>query len=128
MKPKRLRIRWLVVHEVISCDDCSGGHRVGYIGAQDNGDNGTLQFNNVWKSSAGTYTMTIYYTEGNDDSGIGYINVNGGPAITFTGSSTGSFWVVGSVNVVVSLSAGDNTIEKFSNSSHQTPDIDRIVV
>jgi len=49
------------------------------------------------------------------------------PAITFTASDTGSFWVVGTVNVVLSLSAGDNTI-KFSNSNHQTPDIDRIVV
>jgi len=113
--------------QVISCSGCSGGNRVGYIGLQDNGDNGTLQFNNVRKSSAGSYTMAIYYTEGDAGGRIGYISVNGGPAITFTGSDTGSFWVVGRVNVVVSLSAGNNTI-KFSNSNHQTPDIDKIVV
>jgi hypothetical protein len=113
--------------QVIGCSSCSEGNRVGYIGLQDNGNKGTLQFNNVRRSRAGSYTLTIYYTEGDSGGRTGYISVNGGPSITFTASSTGSFWVVGTVNVVISLSAGDNTI-KFSNSNHQTADIDKIVV
>jgi hypothetical protein len=103
--------------QVIGCSSCSEGNRVGYIGLQDN----------VRRSRAGSYTLTIYYTEGDSGGRTGYISVNGGPSITFTASSTGSFWVVGTVNVVISLSAGDNTI-KFSNSNHQTADIDKIVV
>ena len=53
--------------------------------------------------------------------------MNGGPAIAFTGSDTGSFWAVGTVNVMVSLSAGDNTM-KFYNSNSEISDIDKIVI
>ncbi len=113
--------------KVISCSGCSGGYRVGILGLQSNGGEGTLRFNNVNKSSAGRYTLTIYYTEGDAGSMTGYISVNARSAITFIGSDTGSFSTVRTVNVVVSLSAGDNTIE-FSNTHDRSPSIDKIVV
>jgi hypothetical protein len=86
-----------------------------------------LQFNKVNKSIAGSYTTTIYYTEGDPGSRIGYISMNGGPAIAFTGVYTGSWDTVGTVNMTISLRAGDNTI-KFFNPNGPGPDIDRIVV
>ncbi|HEY4033214.1 MAG TPA: protein kinase [Ktedonobacteraceae bacterium] len=113
--------------KVISCSGCSGGYRVGILGLQSNGGKGTLWFKNVNKNTAGSYSLTIYYTEGDSGSMTGYISVNAGPAITFTGVDTGSFSTVRTVNVMVSLSAGDNTI-KFSNTHDRSPSIDKIVV
>ncbi|HEX3641067.1 MAG TPA: hypothetical protein VHV10_07245, partial [Ktedonobacteraceae bacterium] len=111
----------------VSCSSCSGGYRVCCISIGQNKPNGTVQFNNVNKSIVGSYTMTIYYTEGDPGSRIGYISVNGGPAIAFTGVYTGSWDTVGTVNMTISLRAGDNTI-KFFNPNGPGPDIDRIVV
>jgi len=71
--------------------------------------------------------MTIYYTEGDSGSRTGYISVNGGPAIAFTGVYTGSWDTPETINMTISLSAGNNTIE-FFNSQQWAPDIDRIVV
>jgi hypothetical protein len=110
----------------ISCSSYSGGYRVCCISTQSDGQSGTLQFNKVNKSIAGSYTMTIYYTEGDPGSWIGYISVNGG-SIAFTGVYTGSWDAVGTVNITISLRAGDNTI-KFFNPNGPGPDIDRIVV
>jgi hypothetical protein len=53
--------------------------------------------------------------------------VNGGPATVFDGSPTGSYSTVATLNVVVSLNAGNNTIE-FYNPQDKAPDIDKIVV
>jgi hypothetical protein len=86
-----------------------------------------LQFNKVNKSIAGGYLMTVYYTEGDTGSRIGYVSVNGGSAITFTGVYAGSWDTVGTVNMTINLSTGDNTI-KFFNPNGPGPDIDRIVV
>jgi len=111
----------------VSCSGCSGGYRICCLGVQPNEPNGTLQFNNVNKSDAGSYTMTIYYAEGDSGSRTGYVSVNGGPAIAYTGFYTGSWDTVETYNMTISLSAGNNTIE-FFNSQQWAPDIDRIVV
>jgi serine/threonine protein kinase len=116
--------------EVIACSGCSGGQRVGYLGMRVKDRtkiNGTLQINNVSKSTTGSYGLTIYYTNGFSSSRSGYMSVNGGPAIAFDGSPTGSYSTVGTLNVVVSLNAGNNTIE-FYNPQDKAPDIDKIVV
>jgi hypothetical protein len=113
--------------QIIGCAGCSGRERVAYLGKQTNGANGALRFNTINDSIAGSYTMTIYYNEGDASSRTGYVSVNGGPAITFTGAYTGDWNNVETVNVTISLSAGNNTIE-FFNSQLWAPDIDRIVV
>lgn len=109
--------------QVVSCagSDCSGGARVERIGR-----GGTLQCNNVSKSNAGNYALTIYYTNGSGNRVL-YMSVNSGSAITINFSDTGSWHTVGTLSITVSLNAGNNTI-MFSNSSARGPDIDKIVV
>jgi len=113
--------------QVISCSSCSGGYRVGYLGNQPNGKSGTLQFNNVNKISAGIYTLTLYYSNGATSNQDEYISVNGGTAIVFSGSPTGSFGTFTTAGIAVSLNGGKNTIE-FYNPQSSAPDIDKIVV
>jgi len=118
---------WTGMAGPVSCSGCSGGYRVCCLSTPSDGQSGTLQFNNVKKNRAGNDTMTIHYTEGDSGSRIGYVSVNGRPAITFTGVYTGSWGTVETVNMTISLNAGDNTI-KFFNPNGPGPDIDRIVV
>jgi transposase-like protein len=113
---------------VITCSPCSGGERVGSLGVQPSKNvDGSLQFNHVNKNRAGTYTLTIYFTQGDPGNRTTYISVNGGSAITCQAASTGSWYTVATVSVTVSLNAGNNTIKLFNPSSN-APDIDRIVV
>ncbi|MFC5405544.1 fibronectin type III domain-containing protein [Cohnella soli] len=105
-----------------SCAGCSGGGKVGYVG----NNSGTLQFNGVNASSAGTATVTISYLNG-DASRTAQMSVNGGTAVTLTFPGTGSWTTLGTVMTQVQLNAGNNTI-KFSNSSGWAPDFDRIQV
>jgi hypothetical protein len=111
---------------VISCPTCPGGYRVGYLGVQ-NGGNGTLTFNNVNENSTGSYTLALYYSNGNSYDEYLDISVNGGTAIVFDGSPTGSFSTVAAANIAVNLNAGSNTI-KFYNSQAIAPDVNKIVV
>jgi hypothetical protein len=114
--------------KVVSCTNCSNGKKVYYIGSDiKHNTNGTLQFNNVSESTSGRYKLTIYYLDGFTYGLTGYISVNGGPRITFNVSSTRSWNTLGITSVIVSLNAGNNTIE-FYNSSSNVPDLDRIVV
>ncbi len=113
---------------VVNCPGgvCSGGQRVGYIGLN-NGNAGTLQFNNVNKNVGGRYTLTIYYLIAGSDTLVLYISVNGGSAVALNVTQTPNGDTVGTANITISLNAGSNTI-KFSNPSNAAPDIDRIVV
>ncbi|HEX3641390.1 MAG TPA: CBM35 domain-containing protein, partial [Ktedonobacteraceae bacterium] len=105
-----------------------GGERVGSLGVQPSKNvDGSLQFNHVNKNRAGTYTLMIYFTQGDPGNRTTYISVNGGSAITSQAASTGSWYTVATVSVTVSLNAGNNTIKVFNPSSN-APDIDRIVV
>ncbi len=113
--------------QILSCGSCSGGYRVGYLGLRPNGTNGSLRFNNVNKESAGKYTLTIYYANGATYARDEYISVNGGSAIVFSGSPTGSFSTFTTVQISVSLNAGNNTI-MFYNPQSYAPDIDKIVI
>jgi Cellulose binding domain/Carbohydrate binding module (family 35)/PQQ-like domain len=108
---------------VAACSGCSGGSKVGYVG-----DGGTLQFNGVQATSAGTYTLTIYYIDG-DTGRTAQMSVNGGAAttLTFHGTNDSNWNVVQSLTVPVQLNAGSNTI-KFSNASAPAPDFDRITL
>lgn len=106
---------------VASCSGCSGGEKVGYVG-----HGGTLQFNNIYESTAGSYALTIYYCDG-DSGRYAEMSVNGSPGSTLNFANTGGFNTVGSITVTVNLNAGDNTI-KFYNDSDWTPDFDRITL
>lgn len=106
---------------VATCSTCSGGSKVGYVGNND----GTLQFNGINASAAGTYTMTVTYLSGEARSA--QIRVNGGAASTLNMPSTGSWTAVGTVQTQVQLNAGNNTIH-FSNPAGWAPDFDRIQI
>src|SRR5581483_9136264 len=111
---------------VQNCTGCSGGKNVGYIGK-----GGTLQFNNVNVSSAGTHRLVISYIDGDTSTfGIGTyrsanISINGGSSFSVIFPATGDWNEVVTMNISVTLKAGNNTIT-FSNSSAYTPDIDKI--
>jgi hypothetical protein len=106
---------------VASCSACSGGQKVGNVG-----NGGTVKFNNVNVSSAGTYILNIAYVDG-DAGRSAQMSVNGGTATTlnFAGTNTSNWNNVQSLAVPVMLNAGNNTIQ-FSNSSGWAPDFDRV--
>lgn len=108
---------------VAACGPCSGGNKVGFVG----NNSGTLQFNGVNASTAGSYTLTIYYTNGDTVSRSATISVNGGAGTNVNFPVTGGWTTVGSVQTTISLNAGSNTI-KFSNATGWAPDFDRITV
>ncbi len=109
--------------KVATCTNCSGGKNVGYIG-----NGGTLQFNNVNVSKAGTYVLNVSYVDG-DAGRIANISLNGGTAtpLIFIGTADANWNSVQVLKIVVSLNAGNNKI-LFSNASAYGPDIDRITV
>ncbi|MBA2395903.1 MAG: alpha-galactosidase [Ktedonobacteraceae bacterium] len=109
--------------KVATCSNCSGGKDVGYIGK-----GGTLQFNNVNVSKAGSYVLNVSFVDG-DAGRITNISVNGGAAtpLIFTGTADVNWNKVQVLKIIVSLNAGNNTL-LFSNASAYGPDIDRITV
>ncbi len=109
---------------VASCTSCSGSQKVGFVG----NNSGTLTFNGVSVSTSGSYTLTIYFLNG-DASRSSQMRINGGSPITINFGSTGSFNTVGSMTITVALNAGSNTI-RFSNDTAGlwAPDFDRITV
>jgi hypothetical protein len=113
---------------VQTCSACSGGKNVGYVGK-----GGTLQINNVNVSSAGSHRLVIAYIDGDTSTfGIGTyrtanISINGGSSFAVNFPATGDWNEVVTMNISVTLKAGNNTIT-FSNSSAYTPDFDKIDV
>ena len=61
-----------------SCSACSGGNSIGNLGMGN-----TLQFNNVNVTSAGTYTLTLSYIDG-DAGRTDILTVNGNPLLKQT--------------------------------------------
>jgi alpha-galactosidase len=106
---------------VAACSACSGGHKVGFVG-----HGGTLQFNRVTEAAAGSYQLTIAYTDG-DAGRSADMSINGGSPTILHFTGTGSFSTPGRMVVTVSLNAGTNTIT-FSNPTAWAPDFDRIIV
>ncbi|MGH8889975.1 MAG: glycosyl hydrolase family 8, partial [Acidothermaceae bacterium] len=90
---------------VISCAACSGGARVGYIGA-----GGTLTINDVTAPSSGTYNVVFAYTQAESSTLTGDISVNGGTAKAVKFANTGSFDTPQNLTVSLNLTAGSNTI------------------
>ncbi|MFD0670785.1 fibronectin type III domain-containing protein [Cohnella sp. GCM10027633] len=105
-----------------SCGTCSGGQAVKNIGNND----GTLQVNGVSASSAGSYSVKIYYLNGDVSARTSLVSVNGGAATTVSFPATGSWTTVGSVTIAVNLNAGANTIKFSHNAGSYGPDFDKI--
>ncbi|GCE22396.1 hypothetical protein KDK_61960 [Dictyobacter kobayashii] len=108
---------------VVNCSACSGGHKIGNIG------NGAyVQVNNVHANSAGDYTLTLYYIDG-DTGRSGQLSVNGTVAstINFHGTNDNNWNYVQAITTTVTLNAGTNTIS-LASPSGWTVDLDRIVV
>jgi spore germination protein YaaH len=110
--------------QVVSCSACSGGARVGYLGGT-----GTLTMKNITVASAGAYTITIAYTNGDATNLKVMLSVNGGANTTFTGAPTANWDTPATGTITVNLAAGANSI-LFSNTgtSGDIPDIDKITV
>ncbi|WP_308636392.1 DUF4832 domain-containing protein [Paenibacillus silvisoli] len=107
---------------VVSCNSCSGGAKVGYIG----NNSGALQFNLTNILTAGTYTLLISYVNGDTSARTARISVNG--AITdVIFPPTGSWNTLGTSQTTVQLWAGTNMI-LLSSQSEWAPDIDRIQI
>jgi len=109
---------------VSACAPCSNGNKVGYVG----NNAGTLQFNGVNAASAGGYTVTVYYANGDTVARNASLSVNGGTGTNLSFPVTGGWTTVGSIQTTVSLNAGSANTLKFSNTSGWAPDFDRIVV
>ncbi|HEV2638789.1 MAG TPA: hypothetical protein VGX23_26815 [Actinocrinis sp.] len=105
---------------------CSDGQKVSAIGG---GGKGTVTFTGISEPSAGRYTMTVYYLSvGKARPAV--ITVNGtAQTVTFAESSSGSYSVIDTATVKVSLKAGSsNTIEFSGSGTTGAPDLDHIVV
>jgi alpha-galactosidase len=119
---------------ITSCATCSGGNAVYALGTA-NGSSGSLQFNKVSVSTAGTYRLVISYLNGDTTTtplGLGSsrtasMSINGGSAITESFPATGDWSEIAINTLTVTLQAGNNTI-LFSNSSSPIPNIDKIDV
>ncbi|MBM7565786.1 carbohydrate-binding protein [Paenibacillus sacheonensis] len=110
---------------VNACAACSGGSDVKNVG----NNAGTLQFNNVTMTGAGTRTLTIAYLNGDATARSALLSVNGGTATTLSFPPTGSFGTVGTITVSVTLNAGGNTLKFYTNAAGVwAPDFDKITV
>jgi hypothetical protein len=110
---------------IAACGSCSGGNKVGYVG----NNAGTLQFNEVTVNTTGTYTLTIYYTNGATGSRAAFLSVNNSNGVSNSYPVTGSWTSVGSITMNVTLNAGSNTLKFYNPTSGSwAPDFDRIVV
>lgn len=103
---------------------CSGGYDVGYLGGS---SNGTVVISNVYVSTAGTHSLTIYYVS--SENRTVYVTPNNGSWFGVSCPGTGNWNTVSAITTNISLNAGNNTI-KLDNGSGTAyaPDIDRIVV
>lgn len=104
------------------CSACPDGTKIRFIG-----NGGTLTFPNVGASVAGSYTLTIAYTEGDTSGGRdAIVSVDGTDADEYF-NGNGDWNSVQTLTMTVHLAAGDNSIE-FSNPRAQAPDIVEITV
>jgi uncharacterized protein YkwD len=104
-----------------SCSTCSGGKKVGWIGA----NRGVLTFTNVRADAAGPATVTITYAT--RARRTAQLSVNGAQPTALAFSGTGSYTKPGTVAATVTLTAGANTL-RFSNPTGWAPDLDKIQV
>ncbi|WP_219835403.1 S-layer homology domain-containing protein [Paenibacillus sp. R14(2021)] len=105
---------------VSNCNACSGGQKVGglYGGS-------SLQFTHIAAPRTGDYKVTLSFISG-DPRGV-YVSVNGGEAVNYDALKTADWNTVGTYDLTLSLTEGENTI-LFADNNWYSPDIDRIQV
>lgn len=107
------------------CAVCSAGYDVKNVGNV----GGTLQFNGVTASAAGTRSVTIYYVNGDATARTSLISVNGGTGVSVSFPSTGGWSTVGTVTVNLTLSAGSNALKFYTTAAGVwAPDFDKLAV
>ncbi|WP_329126846.1 DUF4832 domain-containing protein [Streptomyces sp. NBC_01465] len=104
-----------------TCDGCSGGSKVGYIG-----NGATLTFNHVDGGTGGTHVITLHYAS--QASRTATVKANGGTPQTVDFSPTTDWTTPGTTTVSMNLSAGTNNTLTIANPSGWAPDIDKITV
>jgi hypothetical protein len=112
---------------VESCSGCLDGERVGDIG---NGNANYLRIKNISVPTTGTYTVTLYYTEGTDGGARSFtIQINDGSGPTLS-NLTGSSWTSPAppVSFQANFTAGSSNSVGFFNANAPAPDVDHIVV
>jgi alpha-galactosidase len=107
---------------VYGCTSCSGGSKVGYLGASLTGN--SVSFNNVSVERAGVYRMQVDAMTQGPRALV--FSVNGGTSTTLN-MGGGSFNIPQSITVPVALRAGTNDIT-FYNPGTYASDLDRIVI
>lgn len=105
---------------VSDCGGCSGAKKVGNLY---NGS--SLQFNKVNADTSGDYLMTVSFISG--DPRAFYVSVNNGEAQYYDSLKTADWDTVGTIQLPVTLNAGENTV-LFSDGNSYSPDIDKIQV
>jgi len=105
---------------VDACKGCSTGAKVGNIGS-----GGSVQFNGVTATTAGTHRMTFTYTSADPRSVR--ITVNGTVLSTASLPDSGGWEFVNKWSVDVPLVAGSNTVT-FDNPTAFAPDIDALTI
>jgi Glycosyl hydrolases family 18 len=112
---------------VESCSGCLNGTRIGNIG---NGNANYLRIKDISVPTTGTYTVTLYYTEGSDGGARSFtVQINDGAGPTLSGL-TGSSWTEPATPVTfqANFTAGSGNSVGFFNASGSAPDVDHIVV
>jgi uncharacterized protein YkwD len=105
---------------VADCRRCSGGKRVTAVGLL-----GGLGVTGVAVERAGATKVQVTYTSSADRTAL--IGVNGAMATAVAFPSTRGDERTGTVRVILTLRAGDNTLT-FANPAGPAPDIDKIVI
>jgi len=110
---------------VTADSNASFGYKVGNL----NDVGSYVQLNNVSVANAGTYTITIRYSNGYPDTRTKSLYVNGVDVATVSFPPTGNWNIYSTVTASVSLNEGSNTI-KIQRDSADSPasDIDSIFV
>ncbi|AEU36039.1 glycosyl hydrolase family 18 protein [Granulicella mallensis] len=110
-----------------ACSGCLNGTRIGNIG---NGNANYLRIKNISVPTTGTYTVTLYYTEGSDGGARSFtIQINNGAGPTLS-NLTGSSWTTPAAPVTfqANFTAGSGNSVGFFNATGSAPDVDHIVV
>jgi hypothetical protein len=90
------------------------------------GNGGTVTFGSVTVPVAGSYRLTIGYTNGGAVR-TGVVSVNGAAAVRLSFPPTGGFDSPGNVTVTVRLKSGTNALA-VGNPAGYAPDLDRLTV
>lgn len=107
---------------VYSCDGCSGGKKVGYIGG-----GGYMVYNGIMAPANGVYLMQLSYVDG-DSSRTAILTVDGTPMeVPLPGTNDNNWDVAQTVTIPVPLLAGANTIQ-VGNPNGYVSDMDAVRV